>query len=253
VIRSGFDDLSLPQQFTQTDPLALGVGSSFESAYVYGFSNPALFVDPTGERAGFFGAVNVLAAGPTTTKKPALTYAASAPYVGFLKTWEGVVTDKKGVKYYNDSKGFCTTGYGHLVARRGCTKAELAKRISLSQAEQLLRSDIGVRVSGFVSALVEAGLTNSEITQQWGDALFDVNFNRDLRSSKTYVLLKSKDLNAVLSLWKKTSLEVQSDGAGIAYRWGDRVGIAERGDYSASCFRRDEGGCPNLKKFNGGK
>ena len=36
--------------FTQTDPLPLGAGSAFESLYVYGGNNPAVYTDPSGLR-----------------------------------------------------------------------------------------------------------------------------------------------------------------------------------------------------------
>lgn len=36
--------------FTQTDPMPMGAGTAFESAYVYGLNNPLRFVDPSGLR-----------------------------------------------------------------------------------------------------------------------------------------------------------------------------------------------------------
>lgn len=45
----------MSSQFTQTDPLPLGTGSPFESAYMYGLGNPAVYVDPSGLRAAHGG------------------------------------------------------------------------------------------------------------------------------------------------------------------------------------------------------
>jgi hypothetical protein len=42
-------------QFTQTDPLPLGAGSVYESAYVYGLNNPLGYTDPSGLRGGLPG------------------------------------------------------------------------------------------------------------------------------------------------------------------------------------------------------
>ena len=41
--------------FTQTDPMPLGAGSAFESAYVYGNNNPLVYTDPSGLRGGLPG------------------------------------------------------------------------------------------------------------------------------------------------------------------------------------------------------
>lgn len=42
---------TLQEQFTQTDPLQADIGAPYPSSYVYGNNNPAVFVDPSGERA----------------------------------------------------------------------------------------------------------------------------------------------------------------------------------------------------------
>jgi hypothetical protein len=41
----------LRNDFTQTDPMPMGAGSSFEASYAYAKNSPARFVDPTGRRA----------------------------------------------------------------------------------------------------------------------------------------------------------------------------------------------------------
>jgi hypothetical protein len=40
----------LQRHFTQTDPMPMGAGSSYESTYVYGRNNPNVYVDPSGLR-----------------------------------------------------------------------------------------------------------------------------------------------------------------------------------------------------------
>lgn len=53
--------------FTQTDPLPLGAGSAFESAYVYGLNNPLVYIDPTGLRGQVAGRSNVKVLGCQVT------------------------------------------------------------------------------------------------------------------------------------------------------------------------------------------
>ena len=41
----------IARRFTQTDPMPMGAGSAFESAYLYGSDNPVVVVDPSGFRS----------------------------------------------------------------------------------------------------------------------------------------------------------------------------------------------------------
>jgi RHS repeat-associated protein len=50
--------------FTQTDPMAYGAGSAFESAYAYGRNNPMQFTDPLGLRSAEVGGSKPLFAEP---------------------------------------------------------------------------------------------------------------------------------------------------------------------------------------------
>ena len=62
--------------FTQTDPLPMGAGSAFESAYAYGRNNPVRYVDPTGLRA------RVGAGNPIVGVEPAFTGVGAAVKAG---------------------------------------------------------------------------------------------------------------------------------------------------------------------------
>ena len=46
---------AVAERFTQTDPMPLGAGSSFEASYVYGMDNPMMFTDPSGLRSSMPG------------------------------------------------------------------------------------------------------------------------------------------------------------------------------------------------------
>ena len=56
--------VSMLEQFTQTDPMPMGVGSAFESAYVYGMNRPTVMVDPSGLR-GAVPSTNPVSPQPT--------------------------------------------------------------------------------------------------------------------------------------------------------------------------------------------
>jgi GH24 family phage-related lysozyme (muramidase) len=73
---------------------------------------------------------------------------------------------------YNDSKGYCTVGHGHLIAYHNCTPAEIAKwTLTNAQAEAWLLHDAQSRVET-VNRLVKRGLTQAQF-----DALVNFVYN----------------------------------------------------------------------------
>ncbi|GJH18794.1 LysM peptidoglycan-binding domain-containing protein [Caballeronia novacaledonica] len=50
----------------------------------------------------------------------------------FIRGWEGVHFDqsREKVLYYNDSKGYCTVGWGHLIAKKSCEELGFVPRVS---------------------------------------------------------------------------------------------------------------------------
>jgi GH24 family phage-related lysozyme (muramidase)/murein DD-endopeptidase MepM/ murein hydrolase activator NlpD len=65
----------------------------------------------------------------------------SAKGFDFIKSWEGYRKDA-----YNDSEGFCTIGYGHLIAKMRCEQlslpTEFKSGITLEKATQLLKQKV---------------------------------------------------------------------------------------------------------------
>ncbi len=94
-----------------------------------------------------------------------------------------LIADSEGFKLnaqgqyviYNDPLGFCTAGYGHLLAPpHPCTAADAASplnRLSPSQAVALLVKDANARVATILAT------TKVPLTQDQLDALVDFQFN----------------------------------------------------------------------------
>jgi GH24 family phage-related lysozyme (muramidase)/LysM repeat protein len=94
----------------------------------------------------------------------------------FIKGWEGVFYDdkKENTYYYDDSKGYCTVGWGHLVARKSCdTLGFVAKssKIPLDKAQDLFDIDVAIHEC-YVREAISAPLYQHEF-----DALVSLAFN----------------------------------------------------------------------------
>ncbi|WP_373963161.1 glycoside hydrolase family protein [Kosakonia sacchari] len=101
----------------------------------------------------------------------------------FIKGWESFE-----LKAYNDSEGFCTIGYGHLIAREKCEDiilpGEFKNGITISRADELF----DVRVSGYVAELKNT--IDVDLFQHEFDALVSLLFN--MGSMRKAPLLNSK-------------------------------------------------------------
>lgn len=122
--------------------------------------------------------------------------------VRFIASFEGF---PNGGKPYNDPVGYCTVGYGHLIAYRRCTQGDLKTwgQLTRGQAERLLRDDLQVYVDG-VKRAVKVPLTQPRL-----DALVSFSYNVGLGALSSSTLLRrlnAKDYNAVpaeLAKWTK--------------------------------------------------
>ncbi|MFP8576669.1 glycoside hydrolase family protein [Klebsiella pasteurii] len=101
----------------------------------------------------------------------------------FIKGWESFKS-----KPYNDSEGYCTIGYGHLIARRKCEDIVLSDEfkdgITCARADELFEERLPTYVNELKSS-VTVNLYQSEF-----DALVSLLFN--LGSLRKAPLLKSK-------------------------------------------------------------
>lgn len=90
-------------------------------------------------------------------------------------------------RLYNDAAGYCTIGYGHLVARRRCNglePIELRNGLTLGQGETLLRGDLS---SAQYTVLTAVTLPMSD--GQFG-ALVDFVFNVGSANFRKSTLLR---------------------------------------------------------------
>jgi GH24 family phage-related lysozyme (muramidase) len=91
------------------------------------------------------------------------------------------------LKPYNDSKGYCTTGIGHLVAYHRCTAADIAQWTLLSKeaAVELFRKDLAASYEPAVNDFVKVPLTQNQY-----DALVSFVYNVGVNGFKNSTLLK---------------------------------------------------------------
>jgi GH24 family phage-related lysozyme (muramidase) len=112
------------------------------------------------------------------------------------------------LKPYEDSKGFCTVGIGHLIGRRRCTAADLANWTlpNTAAATELFRKDLAASYEPAVNDSVKVPLTQNQY-----DALVSFTYNVGTNGFKGSTLLKR--LNAgdyegaatAFMMWNKPS------------------------------------------------
>ncbi|MFY4697256.1 lysozyme [Burkholderia glumae] len=94
----------------------------------------------------------------------------------FIKGWESVHYDatKENTYYYNDSKGYCTVGWGHLIAKSSCAAngyIAMSSKITVAEAQTLFDNDVAV-IEGRVKNAISVPLYQHEY-----DALISLAFN----------------------------------------------------------------------------
>ena len=109
-------------------------------------------------------------------RKPISQLSTSDTGKEFIRGWEGVLRDTSGqrVLYYDDSKNFCTVGWGHLIAEKSCSEMGFISRVSsIPQTEGLALFDQDVELH---EARVKAKI-NVPLHQHEFDALVSLAFN----------------------------------------------------------------------------
>ncbi|AOJ61897.1 LysM peptidoglycan-binding domain-containing protein [Burkholderia multivorans] len=94
----------------------------------------------------------------------------------FIKGWEGVHLDKtkENTYYYDDSKGYCTVGWGHLIQEASCSASgyiAMSSKIPVADAKKLFDDDVAV-IEGRVRNAITVPLYQHEY-----DALVSLAFN----------------------------------------------------------------------------
>ncbi|WP_145579715.1 glycoside hydrolase family protein [Yersinia vastinensis] len=147
----------------------------------------------------------------------------------FIKEWEGFRANA-----YNDSKGFCTIGYGHLIEMQSCESIELTDEFSNGitrlRADELFES----RLSSYVN-----GVKNSvtvPLYQHEFDALVCLLFNIGANglNVKTPMLTRKVNL-ADYSGAAQEFLDITNDGdSGLVLRRGSERNLFLNNIYDAS-------------------
>ncbi|WP_369310166.1 peptidoglycan DD-metalloendopeptidase family protein [Providencia rettgeri] len=146
----------------------------------------------------------------------------------FIKKWESMQLNA-----YNDSEGFCTIGYGHLISRNKCENMVLddtfANGITEEKADELFNSDL-VRFENAIKRDIAVKLFQHEY-----DALVSLLFNcgsNFLRDGKAPKLLSSINTEDY-ELAAKEFLDITNNGTlGLVRRREAEKNIFLRGDYS---------------------
>jgi GH24 family phage-related lysozyme (muramidase)/LysM repeat protein len=133
----------------------------------------SLAVLQEGYRATFLDAAPLKPAG---ARIPIDQLRTSALGKTFIQGWEGVKYDatKQSTYYYDDSKGFCTVGWGHLIGRQSCASLGYTAnvdKIPVAAAQAYFESDVLVH-EGYVKEAITVPLFQYEF-----DALVSLAFN----------------------------------------------------------------------------
>ncbi|NMH88790.1 lysozyme [Flavivirga algicola] len=103
-------------------------------------------------------------------RKDIKNYKTSTKGVNFIKEWESFRPNA-----YNDSEGYCTIGYGHLIAKKKCENITIPEAfkngISVAEADRLFRQRL-VTFENAVKRDITVHLSQNEF-----DALVSLLFN----------------------------------------------------------------------------
>nr|WP_276534326.1 lysozyme [Enterobacter hormaechei] len=106
----------------------------------------------------------------------------------FIKEWESFRSTA-----YNDSEGFCSIGYGHLIARARCEDISIPEEfrngITNSKADELFES----RLSNYIKELKAS--VSTDLYQYEFDALISLLFNMGRMSKAPQLTLKLNQAN----------------------------------------------------------
>ncbi|WP_158206651.1 glycoside hydrolase family protein [Pseudoduganella flava] len=110
-----------------------------------------------------------------TDRLPIDSLKLSAEGIEFIKGWE-----KYGEKPYDDSEGYCTVGFGHLLAKKTCASMKAAKDaeyelykdgVTKDEAEKILKKDIK-RITDKAKLAIQVPMYQHEF-----DAVMSLAFN----------------------------------------------------------------------------
>jgi len=146
-----------------------------------------------------------------------------------IKEFEGWIPD-----LYNDPAGYCTIGYGHLLAKRNCKgtdRTEFPKALTLEEGIALLEKDTtGTRLD------VQRLVTGTDLTDEQFGALTSFMFNVGRENfRKSTLLARLNDSSAD----KSTRLKLASREFARWIRAGGQImsGLVARRNCEAALFQ----------------
>ncbi len=108
--------------------------------------------------------------GQSTARKSPKSYVTSEKGINFIKDWESFRS-----KPYNDSEGYCTIGYGHLIAKDRCENITLSEEFKKGITKESATKLFKKRLATFEKA-VQRDIT-APLHQYEFDALVSLLFN----------------------------------------------------------------------------
>jgi GH24 family phage-related lysozyme (muramidase) len=178
--------------------------------------------------------VSTTAKGPVTTSSTPSAVQLSVPTVNqcnvsaaammFVASCEGY----RG-RAYNDSRGNCTIGYGHLLHYGNCAAGDGSLSLSSAAALNLFAEDAQSTVSALNNAL------QAPVTQQQFDALFSLAYNMGGRGPQRHDVWQ--DVNGGnLAAAPGAITPLRGGGPGIPARRANEANMFENGVYANSCY-----------------
>ena len=108
-------------------------------------------------------------------RRPAAEWKTSAQGIAFIKAWESVkIRNGKHVPY-NDSEGYCTIGYGHLIEKRRCEDISIPSRFVHGIDDQTALEVFSGDLSEFENAVARD--VKIDLSQNEFDAFVSLLFN----------------------------------------------------------------------------
>lgn len=150
----------------------------------------------------------------------------SAKGIEFIKSWESLK-----LRAYDDSQGFGTIGYGHLIARESITiylPDEYKNGITKEKADQLFREDL-IKYERAIERDIKSPLYQNEY-----DALVSLLFNcgenffKNNKAPKLYNHLKNKDYSKAADEFA----DITRGGKGLKQRRQDEINIFKNNVYN---------------------
>lgn len=185
--------------------------------------------------AAIEGQSSPLASAEAKLRQPA---SLSANGRNLLKDYEGTVNS-----FYNDSRGYCTAGTGHLIAQTPCSKTSLNLEFTGDPGVwRLVKNIAGISITNELSERwLSEDIANAEntvrsnisanLTQEQFDALVILTFNYPISSRSTPKLIKAINANSndqvkISAQWKDILGEPN-----LKYRRNDELELYFSGDY----------------------